>query len=192
MLAPVVDAFLSSIKSETPTSLKVFQIKLLKAIKEKVKVPDTNRMFWNSISQDSVNYYNRWLMLNKMYSYFDQLSVPRMDRLEFWKQYFKDFRNLEFYKEYAQALVIETDEHTFVEFNGSQGGKFHIFRNEFLNIDKINEFKKGYRSRSYITNKVLKDEEHSIYDERHNGNWQIKFKRALIRFGYYVGGSNGT
>lgn len=136
------------------------------------------------VSNKSIDYINKWLMLNRLHEIFNSLSVDRTDRLDFWKGYFDYFVNLEFYEQYDQCLVIETLGHTIVEFNGPSGGKLYLYNKDHMNIDIINDDRRRGQSKSTIMSNRLKNTQLSYEDMIHSGYWQGKFKRALAKYRY--------
>jgi hypothetical protein len=185
MSSVLIDAFLYSIKSESINNLKQYNYDFFRVIKERFDIPKTKPMFWKKISLQGIKTYGRWLLLDKLFEYFDGLEVSRGERLDFWKMYFDYFTELEFFRKYDQCLVIETENHTFIEFGGPTGGRCFVYDKSYININSI-KAESIKRSKTYMISNVLKDITHSKTAMIHSSGWQRNFKREMSRLEYYA------
>lgn len=180
----ILDEYLLSLYSQINKFefLENYHHKLLRKMYTRFKEPD-NTAIWNNFNSKAIEVYNRWLLLNKLLNYFENLSIKREERLVFWKNYFRYFTNIEFYIEYDSALIIETENHTFVEFGGANGGATFYYDKSVLNIEIIkNEREKWHRT--LMISKVLKNGDIANNRMTHRGYWQNKYHNYMKRIGY--------
>ena len=112
-----------------------------------------------------------WLIGNQLVEIFD-VKVQDRERLEFWKQYVRDIRKIVYLESLNQAIIMETERDTFVEF-GKTGNALYIY-----NGRKLKEFKENtniYR---------LKNKDRAYDAFNHRGYWQQKLERELWVLGY--------
>ncbi len=137
---------------------------------------------WNSFEEIHRIMFNRWLIYKKLKKIF-VYSVKATERLEFWKGYLASIKNVEFFEDIDQAIVMEFSNHTIIEF-GIKPNPIIIYQSEILNIKKFEIMKRNYTKRRLMwklkNNKPLKK-------INHVGNWQYQFKLELSRLNYNIG-----
>ena len=101
--------------------------------------------------------------------------------MKFWKNYINVIKKIEFIEELHQAIIMETQSHTFIEF-GKKGNACYIYTKSTINISIIKEMIEKWHWSKVI--KKIKLREIAIRYTSHSGWWQNRFKVELARLGY--------
>ncbi len=141
--------------------------------------PDKNLINWEGFLPEEINTMKRWLVKNQLEEIFT-IEVKDKKRLEFWKRYISYIKKVEFYKDLNQAIIMETVNHTFIEF-GEKGNAFYVYDLENLNIKSIESF-----SRTNLWK--LKNRGEALLYLAHSGSWENKFALELQYLGYEIKG----
>lgn len=168
------------------SDVEIFSDIWMKKILKTLGHPDKNPINWIGISQEEIETMKRWLVKNQLEEIFT-IEVKDKKRLEFWKKYISYIKKIEFYRELNQAIVMETDSHTFIEF-GEKGNAFYAYERDYINIEKIAEFKNKLYKTECISK--LKSPYNSIINLSHIGNWERRFVSELSKVGYEIKGKN--
>lgn len=164
------------------SDVEIFSDIWMKKILKTLGHPDKNPINWIGISQEEIETMKRWLVKNQLEEIFT-IEVKDKKRLEFWKKYISYIKKVEFYKELNQAIVMETDNHTFIEF-GENGNAFYIHQKNYIDIKYIN----SYRNLKRATLLKIRNREDSILYLSHSGSWERKFMHELQYLGYEIKG----
>ena len=141
--------------------------------------PENNEK-WNNIETDYIDIFNNWLMYNELYKIFT-LNVQDEGRLEFWKKYVNVIKKIEFFPVIDQAILMELENHTILEF-GIKPNPSIIY--EKKNMDNI-IFKKLLKENSKSTMLwILKNRNYLKHMKHYKNIWQSRFKVELARLGY--------
>lgn len=168
------------------SDVEIFSDIWMKKILKTLGHPDKNPINWIGISQEEIETMKRWLVKNQLEEIFT-IEVGDKRRLEFWKKYISYIKKIEFYKDLNQAIIMETDNHTFIEF-GIINNKFYTYNKEYLNIKEIDNLKKKYSKTDCISK--LKMPYESIINLAHFPNWENRFMYELQYLGYEIKGKN--
>ncbi len=158
----------------------------MKKILKTLGHPDKNPINWIGIDETEIEIMKIWLVKNQLEEIFT-IKVGDSRRLEFWKKYISYIRKVEFYKELNQAIIMETDNHTFVEF-GERGNAFYAYERNYLDIEKITNLKKAVYKTECISK--LKNPYESIINLTHSGSWEGRLMSMLQYRGYEIKGKN--
>ena len=168
------------------SDVEIFSDIWMKKILKTLGHPDKNPINWIGISQEEIETMKRWLVKNQLEEIFT-IEVGDKRRLEFWKKYISYIKKVEFYKDLNQAIVMETDNHTFIEF-GERGNAFYAYEINYLNIEKISNLKKSFYKTECISK--LKNPYDSIINLSHYGSWEGRLMSMLQYRGYEIKGKN--
>ena len=161
--------------------IELFSATWMKKISKTLGHPDKNLINWKEFLPEEISIMKRWLVKNQLEEIFT-IEVKDKKRLEFWKKYISYIRKVEFYKYLNQAIIMETENHTFIEF-GEKGNAFYVYNSDNLNINKIKNFSK-------INLWKLKNRNEAILYLPHSGSWESKFNVELQYLGYKIKGKN--
>lgn len=139
---------------------------------------------WMGISQDAMDVYTLWLTQKNIHHFFGDIAGD-YQRLLFWKRYSHCFLRVDYLKRYSGAILMETKEHLFVEFD-RVGGAFYMYRREVLNIEQVFNFQNLYSN----TEGTRRLKDRICCSERliHSGQWEFTFENCLARYGYQTRG----
>lgn len=154
--------------------------------------PVNRRTFWKMFTSEQKSIFNKWFLMQKLDEFFGR-NVKDPERLEFWKNYAYCMKKIEFYEELAQAIIMEFEEHTILEF-GRRGNAAYVYPKEVFDIQTVENYL-GLNSCSLIIYK-LKNIENAIplkvqnvrVGWNHSSNWQEVFKFRLRELGYKMEG----
>ncbi|WP_294703346.1 hypothetical protein [uncultured Fusobacterium sp.] len=143
---------------------------------------------WNYFTEEEKAIFQRWFFLEKLDEFFNK-KVKDPQRTIFWKRYVHCLRKIKFYEEYAQAIVMEFEKHTIVEF-GKKGNAAYVYLVSSINIDKIDSYYSLYSNTNIIYK--LKNGMDAIYLKssnmragwNHVSNWEAVFRFRLSELGY--------
>ncbi len=156
----------------------------MKKILKTLGHPDKSPINWIEIEEIEIETMKRWLVKNQLEEIFT-IEVKDKRRLEFWKKYISYIRKVEFYKELNQAIIMETDNHTFIEF-GENGNAFYIHQKNYIDIKYIDSYKNLKKT---VLSKIRNREESTLYLS-HSGSWERKFMYELQYLDYEIKGKN--
>ena len=143
---------------------------------------------WDYFTEEEKTIFQRWFFLEKLDEFFNK-KVKDPQRTIFWKKYVQCLRKIKFYEEYAQAIVMEFEKHTIVEF-GKKGNAAYVYLASSINIDKIDSYYSLYSNTNIIYK--LKNGMDAIYLKssnmragwNHVSNWEAVFRFRLSELGY--------
>lgn len=144
---------------------------------------------WEHFSELEQNIFKKWFFREKLDEFFGR-NVRDPERTEFWKEYAHCLKDIKFYREIAEAIIMEFENHTIVEF-GKKGNAAYVYHKDFLTIHKVNSYLNIYNNTT-IRDVKLKDQDNAIPLKvsnvkpgwNHPSNWQQNFKFRLRELGY--------
>ena len=120
-------------------------------------------------------------------------EIKDPERAIFWKSYAYCLKNIDYYEKLAQAIVMEFENHTVIEF-GKKGNATYVYPKKNVNSLIIRSW---YNNNSIIIVKErLKNWKNAIPLKQfnisngwnHSSNWQTVFKYRLSELGYRAEG----
>lgn len=149
---------------------------------------------WKYFEEKQKNIFARWFFQEKLNEFFGR-KVKDYERTEFWKNYAHCLRNIDYYERLSQAIVMEFENHTIIEF-GTKGNAAYVYPKSKINSLIIRNWYNNYSS-SLIREKIrwqmygeaipLKNT-NSTRGWNHSSNWQAVFKYRLSELGYKAEG----
>lgn len=143
---------------------------------------------WELFTIEEKRIFKKWFFGKKIYDAFKNVNDP--ERGEFWKSYAHCIVDFKMYEKVAQAIVMEFENHTVVEF-GKVGNAAYVYPRDILSVERVNGFF-GHYSNTTIRDVKLKDKSAAIPLKKsklssgwnHPGNWQQTFRYRLSELGY--------
>ncbi|MGX6591851.1 hypothetical protein [Cetobacterium ceti] len=145
---------------------------------------------WNYFTEDEKNIFKKWFFGEKLDEFFGR-NVKDPERTKFWKGYVHCLRDIKFYRDIAEAIIMEFENHTIIEF-GKKNNAAYVYPRSFITIDKVNSYLSIY-SKTTIKDIKLKNHENAIPLKVSNmksgwnhpkSGWQQSFKFRLRELGY--------
>ncbi len=151
------------------------------------EVKSTNKK-WELFTFEERKIFKKWFFGKKIYEAFNNANDP--ERGEFWKSYAHCIVDFKMYEKVAQAIVMEFENHTVVEF-GKVGNAAYVYPRHILSVERVNSFF-YHCSNTTIRDVKLKDKSVAIPLKNsnlssgwnHPGNWQQTFRYRLSELGY--------
>jgi hypothetical protein len=143
----------------------------------------SNSAKWLTIDEEARDIFKKWKVHKNITYVFGEISGDQR-RLDFWKEYSDYFYRVEYFEEYAKAILMESRDHLFIEFAG--GGALYMYEKEDRNIQQIIDNVDNH-SRTKMVSDELKDPSEILCKERliHNSrDWESKFTRRFSTYGY--------
>ncbi|MGL5356895.1 MAG: hypothetical protein ACRDAQ_10235 [Cetobacterium sp.] len=145
---------------------------------------------WNSFNETQKLLFKKWFFREKLEDLFSR-NVRDPERAEFWKEYAHCIVDIKFYENIAEAIVMEFQNHTVVEF-GKKGNAAYVYPRTILSISKVNGYL-NLHSNTTIRDTKLKVQAGAIRLKstnvkagwNHPNNWQETFKLRLKQLGYF-------
>jgi len=143
-----------------------------------------NRTRWQGIKDEAKSVFTLWKTQKKIGLFFGEIAGDPI-RLNFWKKYSHYFYRIEYYEKYAGAILMETNQHLFVEF--AEMGALYMYNVKNLSINDVDRyFKSGLGKTAMIVR--LKNKSIAKLNLRHLSRWQEPFQREFDYFGYKMRG----
>lgn len=158
-----------------------------------VNVPGSDIILknWLDFSPDQRGVFKIWVTKGKLEEFFGR-RINEPERNIFWKKYLKYIKDIEFFQELDQAIVLDLINHTVIEF-GKVGNAAYVYDKENVTLGRI---KYIANSSSAVTNKrkALRELRNPIPLKNtgiregwsHTSGWQSNFSSKLWSLGYRV------
>ncbi|MGL6066100.1 MAG: hypothetical protein ACRC0R_03400 [Cetobacterium sp.] len=178
----IINIYSDNIKLDLKADLWFYEI-----LDQLGEIKSTNRE-WELFTFEEKNIFKKWFFGKKIYDAFKNVNDP--ERGEFWKSYAHYIVDFKMYEKVAQAIIMEFENHTVVEF-GKVGNAAYVYPRHVLSVNKVNGFFNHY-SNTTIRDIKLKDKSVAIPLKssnlssgwNHPGNWQQAFRYKLSELGY--------
>lgn len=160
---------------------------LMKKIKIDLGEPLKNNLNWENANQNHIELFNRWLIKNKIDDYFG-MQIKDMARKNFWLKYRKYIKKLAYFEKMSQAIVMETEQHTFVEF-GETGNAMYCYDIQDFGIAYAEVINKDLKYNAYkkdMAIKKLKNKDSVLFKKDHRGDWELSLENDLMEYNYYA------
>lgn len=112
--------------------------------------------------------------------FFEKIVGGDKKRKKFWKKYLNNIYRIEYFESASKALVMEFDNHIFVEFAEPGNACYYYNKNE-MNINKIKSTLNVLIINNSQKVRYLKQGVDKI---NHSGDWQYKFEYRIKKLGY--------
>lgn len=144
---------------------------------------------WTNFSNNQRSIFKIWITKGKLEEFFER-RINEPERSVFWKKYLKYIKDIDFFQDLNQAIVLELTNHTVIEF-GEVGNAAYVYSRENVTLKKL----------KYIANSSdsVRHKRNSLRDLKkpiplnnmgsrlgwtHTTGWQANFSGKLWTLGY--------
>lgn len=147
-----------------------------------------NTKNWESFNENQKNIFKKWYFTEKLDDFFGR-RVKDPERLEFWKNYVHELQDIKFFNEISQAIVMEFEEHTMVEF-GEKSNAAYMYPKHYFSVDimdgivRHNSVTEARRKSKNMPGAIPLKSTNLKPGWNHSGSWQQVFRYRLSNLGY--------
>lgn len=145
---------------------------------------------WTPFTDEQRKKFKTWVVKGKLEDFFKK-RVNQPERYIFWKNYLNSMKEASFFEDIKQAIVIELNNHTVIEY-GEIGHAAYVYPKNELSIKKVQQIhqKEGAVSGKLKTLREISNpiqlQEGKTFGWNHSTNWEIKFQDKLSNLGYQM------